>query len=336
MAHKYDTQTTAEVVVKDYSAEIANKVILTTGVSPGGLGAFFNQHIAAAKPALLILAGRNPAKNQETAQALSKEHPDLQTRTLQLDLESLAKVREAAATVNGWSDVPHIDVLVNNAGTMACEYSKTADGFERQFGTNHVGPFLFTNLIMSKILASKSPRIVNVSSDGHRLSSIRWPDIGFSDGKLYNKWRAYGQAKTANILFTVSLATMLGCRGLTAISLHPGVIGTNLGNHLDWNTDFAEMRTVDQELGNSEGWSEFDFKTPSRGVATHIVAAFDPTLIYSNGSYLQDGHIANPYTETIKPYALDKVEADKLWKLSEKLVAQKFVYKKEFKRTAVW
>ncbi|KAL8826057.1 MAG: hypothetical protein Q9170_007555 [Blastenia crenularia] len=337
MANKYDTQTTAEIVAKDFSAEIANKVILTTGVSPGGLGAFFNQHVAPAKPALLILAGRNPAKNQETAEALSKEHPNLQVRTLQLDLESLAKVREAATTVNGWSDVPHIDVLVNNAGNMACEYSKTIDGFERHFATNHVGPFLFTNLIISKVLAAKSPRIVNISSDGHRLSSIRWPDIGFSDGQLYNKWRAYGQAKTANVLFAVALSTKLSSKGLTAFSLHPGVIGTNLGSHLDWNTDYPGLQAIDRELGNSEGWSEgFDFKSPSRGVATHIVAAFDPTLkdrtkncfilLDSNGSYLQDGHIANPYTETIKPYALDKIEADKLWKLSEKLVGQEFAY----------
>lgn len=327
MAKQYHTQTTADVVVRELSGEIANKVVLTTGVSPGGLGAFFNQHIAPAKPALLILAGRNPSKNQETAESLSKDHPDVPVRTLRLDLESLQQVRQAAATVNGWSDVPHIDVLVNNAGIMACDYAKTEDGLERQFATSHVGPFLFTNLIMQKILASKLPRIVNVSSDGHRLSQIRWPDIGFSDGQLYNKWRAYGQGKTANILLTVALATKLGSKGLTAVSLHPGVINTNLGSHLDWNIEFEGLQAVDRELGNAEGWSEgFDFKTPARGVTTHVVAAFDPALKGYNGHYLQDGHIADPYVETIKSYAQDKVEADKLWKLSEKLVGQNFTY----------
>lgn len=180
MANRYDTNTTADVVVRDLSGEIVGKVVLTTGVSPGGLGAFFNQHIAPAKPALLILAGRNPANNQETAESLVKDYPDVKVRTLQLDLDSLKQVREAAATVNGWSDVPHIDVLVNNAGIMAREYSKTEDGYERHFATSQLGPFLFTNLIMPKLLASKTPRIVNVSSDGHRLSQIRWPDIGFS------------------------------------------------------------------------------------------------------------------------------------------------------------
>ncbi|KAL8723853.1 MAG: hypothetical protein Q9181_007134 [Wetmoreana brouardii] len=130
MAKQYDAQTTADVVVRDLSAEIANKVVLTTGVSPGGLGAFFNQYIAPAKPALLILASRNPAKNQETAKSPAEEHPDVQVRTLRLDLESLKQVREAADIVNGWSDVPHTDVLLNNAGVMAGEYAKTEDGFE--------------------------------------------------------------------------------------------------------------------------------------------------------------------------------------------------------------
>ena len=180
MGGPYDTQATADVLVKDYASEIKGKTVLTTGVSPNGLGAFFVEHIAAAEPKLLILAGRNQTKNQATADAVSKANPKVQTRTLVLDLESLKQIKGAAAEVNGWNDVPHIDVLVNNAGIMACEYATTEDGLERQFATSHVGPFLFTNLIMKKILASSSPRIVNVSSDGHRLSAMRWPDIGFS------------------------------------------------------------------------------------------------------------------------------------------------------------
>ncbi|KAL8718485.1 MAG: hypothetical protein Q9225_004386 [Loekoesia sp. 1 TL-2023] len=220
MDNRYNPNPTSDAVFRDLSSRIADKVVLTTGVSPGRLGAFFNQHIAPAKPGLLILAGCNPAKNQETAESLVKGHPHVQVRTLQLDLDSLKQVREAAATVNSWSDVPRIDGLVNNAGIMARKYVKTEDGYERHFATSQLGPFLFTNLIMPKISASKTPRI---------------------DGKLYNKWRAYGQGKTANILQSVALATKLGNKGLTAVSLHPGVIGTNLGNHLDWSTEFAGL-----------------------------------------------------------------------------------------------
>ena len=227
MPGPYDTQTTADVLVSDYTGQIADKVILTTGCSPGGLGAFFVQQIAAASPSLLILAGRDLTKLKATSDSIKKSYSKVQVRMLQLDLESLSAVRHAASTVNNWKDVPSIDVLVNNAGVIACEYAKTIDGIEKQFATGHVGPFLFINLIMGKLLKANSPRVVNVSSDGHRLSQMRWPDIGFSDGKAYNKWRAYGQAKTANILMVVALAQRLGKKGLTAVSLHPGVIGTN-------------------------------------------------------------------------------------------------------------
>ena len=184
MPGPYDTQSTADELVKDYASEIKDKVILVTGASPNGLGAFFVKHIAVANPRLVILAGRNPTKMQATSDAVTKINPNVQTRTLQLDLESIRQIKEAGATVNGWADVPHIDVLVNNAGVMACEYAKTEDGLERQFAAGHVGPFLFTNLIMSKILASSAPRIVNVSSEGHRLSAMRWGDIGFAVSRL--------------------------------------------------------------------------------------------------------------------------------------------------------
>lgn len=180
MPGPYDTQSTADVLVKDYATEIKGKIILVTGVSPNGLGAFFVEHIAIAQPRLVILAGRNPSKIQATSDAVAKVSSNVQTRTLQLDLESINQVKKAGATINGWADVPHIDVLVNNAGIMACPYAKTEDGLERQFATSHMGPFLFTNLIMTKILASSAPRIVNVSSDGHRLSAMRWGDIGFA------------------------------------------------------------------------------------------------------------------------------------------------------------
>lgn len=180
MTSSYNATTTAAELVADLTARIKGKVILTTGVSPGSLGATFAEAIAKAQPAVLILAGRNPAKVDETAKAITATHPGVNVRTLTLDLGSLAKVREAATEVNSWEDVKHIDVLVNNAGIMATEYTRSLDGFESQFATNHLGPFLFTNLIMDKILASHKPRVVNVSSDGHRLHPIRFFDYNFS------------------------------------------------------------------------------------------------------------------------------------------------------------
>jgi NAD(P)-dependent dehydrogenase (short-subunit alcohol dehydrogenase family) len=179
MPIQYNAQTTGSELVRELADHIKGKVILTTGVSPGGLGAHFVETVAAAKPSLLILAGRGTTKVQKTADALAKSYPDVKTRVLRLDLVSLAAVREAAAEVNSWDDVPSIDVLVNNAAIMAVEHAVSPDGFESQFATNHLGHFLFTNLIMGKVLAAGKPRVVSVSSDGHRVSPVRFDDLDF-------------------------------------------------------------------------------------------------------------------------------------------------------------
>lgn len=179
MVREYDTNTTADELVKDLAAEIKGKVILVTGVTQGTLGGFFVDFVSKASPARLILAGRSLANVEETAAVIKVAHPEIAISVLQIDFNSLAAVRRSAETVNGWKDVPHIDVLVNNAGIMATDFKLTEDGFEQQFGGNHLGPFLFTNLIINKILASKAPRVVNISSNGHRLNPIRFFDYNF-------------------------------------------------------------------------------------------------------------------------------------------------------------
>lgn len=181
MTSSYNATTTADELVDAFSANIKGKVVLTTGPSPSSIGATFVESISRAQPALIILAGRNLDKLQATADAITtKINPDVEIRLLYIDLGSLATVRAAAAQVNEWADVPHIDVVVNNAGIIGpTELTLSPDGFENHFATNHLGHFLFTNLIMDKILASKSPRVVIVGSDGHRLSPIRWGDYNF-------------------------------------------------------------------------------------------------------------------------------------------------------------
>ncbi|KAK3319603.1 hypothetical protein B0T19DRAFT_269566 [Cercophora scortea] len=323
----YTSEASAVELVSDLAHEITGKVILITGVSPGGLGAVFAETISKAQPGLLILAGRTPSKVQQTADAVTKTHPGVKTRTLHLDLGSLQGARDAAAEMNGWTDVPAIDVLVNNAGIMATDFKLTPDGVECQFATNHLAPFLFTNLIMGKVVAAKAPRVVNVSSDGHRLNHVRFDDYNFRGGETYNKWFAYGQSKTANMLFALSLAEKLGQKkGLLAFSLHPGVIRTNLSTHLDWEVDVASLRAADKMFGNAEAWREFTFRSPEQGAATHVYAAFHPELKDHNGAYLQDSHVADPWTDTVKPWGTSLVEAERLWKLSEKLVGQEFSY----------
>jgi NAD(P)-dependent dehydrogenase (short-subunit alcohol dehydrogenase family) len=181
---KWTQANTATDLVASYAPLIKGKVILTTGVTAGSIGATYVETVATAQPALLILAGRNASKLDEEAANIAAAAEaagvsPVPTRNLVVDLLSLDSVRKAAAEVNAWDDVPVIDVLHNCAGIMAVPYKLSADGYESQFAANHLSHFLFTNLILDKILASKSPRIVNVSSNGHRLGPMRWDDLNF-------------------------------------------------------------------------------------------------------------------------------------------------------------
>ncbi|KAL9597888.1 MAG: hypothetical protein Q9219_004841 [cf. Caloplaca sp. 3 TL-2023] len=324
----YGFKTTAEEIAENCKAIIKDKVILTTGVTPGGIGATFVHVIAKHSPRLLILAGRNIAKCQETAKAIESDSPGTPTRILELDLGSLAQVRKAAAEVNGYAE--SIDVLCNNAGVMAAPYTLTTDGLESQFAINHVGHFLFTNLIMPKLLAApKGARIVSVSSDGHRLGPVRFQDYGWDNGKTYDRWRAYGQGKSANMLFAMELARRVGGKGngegLVSLSLHPGVVGSNLARHMG-EEEFKALQQMDRELGFTDYWHGFDhlMKNASEGASTHIYAAFDPSLKNHNGAYLVDNQV-HPI-EKVLPWARDPVSAEMLWKLSEEIVGQKFEY----------
>lgn len=179
MSPVFDATTTASELVAHYAAQIKGKVILTTGVSPKGVGATFVLAITKAQPSLLILAARNPSKAEETARDIEAASPSVNIKIVELHNDSFASACAAATTVLSWADVPAIDVLVNNAGIMAPDYKLSPDKVESQFATNHLGHFLFTNLIMDKLLAAEAPRVVNVSSDGHRLSHIRWGDYNF-------------------------------------------------------------------------------------------------------------------------------------------------------------
>ncbi|KAF8877564.1 hypothetical protein CPB84DRAFT_1752113 [Gymnopilus junonius] len=285
---------TADELVVHYANYIKGKAIIITGVSPGSLGAYFVQAIAKGRPAWIILATRDVKKAQQTEAAIAASNPDVKTRILPLDLESLQSVREAAAIVNGWSDIPVVDVLVNNAGKLVNEYGVTVDGFERQLATNHLGHFLFTNLIMDKILASSARRIVNVSSDGHRLSPFRFEGYNFGGDNDYDVLRAYGQTKTANILFSTSLAKRLG----------ENTVFLPLASILEW-TSYSPSPffkgALDRVLGNVEGRVDYspDILPIEKGTATHVYAAFDPDLSAHNGAYLLDCRVADPLTDTI-------------------------------------
>lgn len=328
MVPSCNAETRASDIVAHYAPRIAGKTILITGVSPLSLGESFVKQVAVAKPAIFILAGRSIPKMQPLIDEIGRAHPEIIVKPLVLNLSSFTDVRRAADEVNSWTDVPSIDILIDNAGIMATPYQKTEDGFESQFQTNHLSHFLFTNLIMEKVLASKTPRVVVVSSGVHRVGHIRWSDYNFNDGNNYQRWLAYGQSKTANALMALALAEKLGSRGLLAFPLCPGTCYTNLSAHGadDYVSFAADLTEMDNIYGNKWGYGmdEMKFKDLDQGAATHVFAAFDSSIVGNNGVFLSDCHVADQTQEEVYPWAINKVDAERLWELSEKLVGQEF------------
>ena len=303
--------------------DLTGQTFLITGGS-SGLGAESVRAIAS-KGAHVIVTARNLDKAlaviDEIKATTGNEKIDLE----ELELGSIANIREAAQRVN--IKYPTINVLINNAGVMACPYGETSDGFEQQFGANHLGHFLFTNLIMPTLIkgakaSDKGARIISLSSSGHNFSPVVFEDIFFKE-RPYHKWLSYGQSKTANALFAVGLNARLKDRGIEAFSVHPGAIMTDLARHMtdeDWEMFQERMES-----------STFVPKTVEQGAATQVFAATAPEIAGKGGSYLADVQIAEVTEDgdqftTVKPYAVDPVSAEKLWTMSEELLGQGFAY----------
>ncbi|KAL3963117.1 hypothetical protein ACCO45_000121 [Purpureocillium lilacinum] len=202
---------------------------------------------------------------------------------------------------------------------MATPYVLSPDGYESQFAVNHLAHFLFVNLVMDKLLASPSPRVVSATSKGHRFSPIRWGDINFDNGDMYDKWAAYGQSKTANILLAISLANKLG-KGASRRTV--SILAPSRGPA--WLHILTLAR--DQLLGNPEGWNRVtEYVTPEQGQRPTCLPLLNQ-VSQRNGAYLLDCRVGDPYVDTIMPWATSSIEAERLWRLSESIVGQKFTY----------
>ncbi|KAJ6628299.1 NAD-P-binding protein [Mycena sp. CBHHK59/15] len=308
----FDRNSTGEDVAKVFADKIKGKTVIVTGVSQG-LG-LETARVLAVYGAKVVLAGRNLSKLKATAETIKKDAPDAVLKELVLDLSSLKAVRQAAEEVLKYSGP--IDVVITNAGVMGTPYKKTVDGFELQFAANHLGHFLFVNLIIPKLLESSAPRVVLASSSAHHFGAVRFDDYGFQDGKSYDKWFAYGQSKSAVNLFGVELAERYKNK-IVVFSLHPGGATTNLHSQM---TD--EDYTRFSDYYNPDGTPKGDWEcTIEQCTSTYLVAAFDPSIANETGGYLVDCKLA---PEQAAAYSTDKDTAKKLWALSEKLVGQKF------------
>ncbi|QPC99035.1 SDR family NAD(P)-dependent oxidoreductase [Qipengyuania soli] len=314
-------ESTADDVLE--GKDLSGKTALVTG-GYSGLG-LETARAMAVKGAHVILSGRDATKLSAAADEIATA-TGAKVDTLVCDLASLASVRSATDEANRRFD--KIDLLINNAGVMACPLDRTADGFEMQFGTNHLGHFLFTNRLVPLLEKGDHPRIVNLSSRGHHFDGVHFDDPNY-DSREYEKWTAYGQSKTANVLFSVGLEQRLSDRGIHAYAVHPGGIQTNLGRHM---TEDDMKWMMDRIRKNSEqsGAPAQGFKTIPQGAATSCWAATADELEGAGGLYCEDCHVADQSDDNpsggVRSYAIDPGNADRLWSLSEELVGESFAY----------
>ncbi|KXS19833.1 oxidoreductase [Gonapodya prolifera JEL478] len=292
---------------------LEGKIAIVTG-STNGIGVETARALAN-HGALVIIAGRSAERAQNTADEINKEIAAKggsgKAEPAVLELSDLASVRKFTADFKAKHS--RLDFLINNAGIMAVPQRElTKDGFEAQFGTNHIGHFVLTNELVPLLVASAPARVVCLSSIGHRRSGIVWDDISLE--KNYDRWVSYGQSKTSNILFARELNRQLQSAGVSAFSVHPGGIMTGLQVHMP-KEEFEAYGWV-----RPDGTLHPSFKTVSQGASTSIYAALARELEGKGGSYLEDCHVS----ETQPPERNNEADAKRLWQVTNQLVGTSY------------
>ena len=298
--------TTDEVVA---GLDLAGKVVVVTGAS-GGLGAETARAIASTG-ATVVLVARNAKKLEARKAEIVESTGNANVHLQVVDLVDLYSVECGADEL--LQSFASIDVLINNAGIMACPLERTLQGFESQMGVNHIAHFVFTNRLLEALKSATGARIVVLTSGAHKIASVDLDDMNW-EIREYDKWEAYGASKTANALFATELNRRFSSEGITVNCVHPGVIMTDLSRSLT-EDDFTSIAT--------EGMK---FKTVECGAATSVWAAVSPQLEGQGGYYLEDCHVgvelpASHMLAGYCDYALDNALAEKLWQKTEKLLA---------------
>ncbi|KAF7951728.1 hypothetical protein EAE96_007027 [Botrytis aclada] len=321
----FDINTTGDDVLKHFSKHAEGKTFVITGPSENGIGAESAITLASASPKKIILVGRTESKVASVIEAIKKVNSAIEVTFVEIDLLSNKSVRQAAEKIKSLTNKIH--VLINNAGVMAVRnYATSADGVESQFAANYLGHFLLTNLLIKEVLAaaSEGARIVQVGSLGYQLGETNLEDIDFEDGKTYSPWIAYGQAKTAMILFNVALSDRLKQKGVTTLICHPGVTMESklLANSGVDNDMFADAYALAIKRNDGNPLPPQNMVTLKQAAGVVLFTALNPSLTDAAPAFIVENEI---YTET-KDYALNKETAESLWKLSEKLAGQTFAY----------
>ena len=325
MAKTFDANSTTDNVLSGIN--LRGKRILVTGVS-AGLG-IETARALAAHGAHVVGTARDIAKAEAATTQVRKDAASGGGRfeIVALDLANLASVRSCASALLAKKEP--FDVVIANAGVMATPFGHTTDGFETQFGTNHLGHFVLVNRIAP--LIREGGRLVNLSSAGHRYANVDLDDPNF-ERTPYQPFVAYGRSKTANILFAVAFDQRHRGRGIRAAAVHPGGIRTELNRHMDAAALGQIVDQMNKQLA-AEGKPPFQYKSIPQGAATSVWTAILASPEEIGGRYCENCHVGqvvaddvtiSAVSEGVRGYALDSHNAEALWKKSNELVGETF------------
>lgn len=323
MAVSDQVPTNSGFAAKTDGAEVIAGIDLTgrTAIVTGGYSGIGLETVRAlaARGVAVVVPIRSPEKARDNLSGVEGD-----VKTAPLDLADLASVRQFGATMV--DDLDRLDLLINNAGIMANPLTRVGPGWESQFGINHMGHFALTKALLPLIEKTPGARVVALSSTAHKWTDIHWDDIQFERAP-YDKWQAYGQAKTANALFANALSRRLADADALAFSVHPGGIFTPLQRHLP-QEEMTALGWLDENGEPSEA-AKAGFKTPEQGCSTTLWAATSPNLEGKTGVYCEDCDVAAPTDPEsrsaryrgVDAHACNDESAERLWEISEALLS---------------
>ncbi|KAL5898829.1 hypothetical protein ACKVWH_000247 [Pyricularia oryzae] len=323
----FGAETTAAAVVERFTDQVQGRTFVLNGVSPDGIGAEIATCLAQANPSRLILVSNDNGSTalQSLLDEVNGPNASVAITVIAAQPCSVSSVRRAAQDILAREDAENIDVLINIPIEMPRAYTETEDGLEYLLQTNYLSQFLFTNMIMPKLLKTQRPRVINVSSSANKIAGMRWHDVNFKEAGSYEPWTAYGQAKTAAILFTTALNAKFGGQGhhLRSYAVYPGGVRTKLQEQLSSHALERAFEATKQRFGEETAKEFFRWKTLSAAASTPLRAALDPSLPSKAGIWLEDCKLLE---ESIHLHvrATNRVDANRLWDLSNLLLSTDF------------